>query len=31
MDKPDTDDSGRRDSVNMVRFGVTTTMTTTTK
>jgi Flp pilus assembly protein CpaB len=30
-DKPDADDSGRRGSVNMVRFDVTTTMTTTTK
>ena len=30
-DKPDGDDSGRRGSGNMVRFGVTMTMTTTTK
>jgi pilus assembly protein CpaB len=30
-DKPNTDDGGRRGSVNVVRFGVTTTMTTTTK
>lgn len=30
-DKPDTDNGGRRGSVNVVRFGVTTTMTTTTK
>jgi hypothetical protein len=30
-DKPDGDDSGRRGSGNMVQFGVTTTMTTTTK